>query len=60
MYHHEEDETSFQLVDTGRLPKPMHQKSRPKFSQVSAVMINGNETDTTVTLSVKRAICRKD
>eukprot|EP00731_Ephydatia_muelleri_P029154 Em0020g798a len=34
VYHHEEDETSFQLVDTGRIPKPMHQKSRPKFSQL--------------------------
>lgn len=34
IYHHAEDESSFQLVDTSRLQRPMHQKSRTKYNQV--------------------------
>lgn len=33
VYHHEEDESSFQLVDTARIQKPQHQRSRGKYNQ---------------------------
>ena len=33
VYHHVEDESSFQLVDTSRLQRPVHQK-RTKYNQV--------------------------
>ena len=33
-YHHEEDESSFQLVDTAKMQKPLYQKGRPRFNQV--------------------------
>ena len=36
VYHHEEDESSFQLVDTARIQKPQHQRSRGKYNQVSS------------------------
>lgn len=32
-YYHEEDETSFQLVDTSRVHKPMHQRGRFRMNQ---------------------------
>ena len=31
--HHAEYESSFQLVDTSRIQRPMHQKARAKFNQ---------------------------
>lgn len=34
VYHHEEDESSFQLVDTARVQKPQHQKTRARYNQV--------------------------
>ncbi len=34
IYHHAEDESTFQLVDTSRLQKHMYQKPRAKFNQV--------------------------
>lgn len=34
LYYHEEDESSFQLVDTTKVQKPLHQKGRPRFNQV--------------------------
>ena len=33
-YHHEEDESSFQLVDTAKMQRPLYQKGRPRFNQV--------------------------
>lgn len=33
IYHHAEDESTFQLVDTSRLQKHMYQKPRAKFNQ---------------------------
>ena len=38
VYHHEEDESSFQLVDTARIQKPQHQKSRARYNQVRTVL----------------------
>ena len=38
VYHHDEDESSFQLVDTARIQKPQHQKSRARYNQVRAVL----------------------
>ena len=32
-YYHEDDETSFQLVDTARMQKPIHQRNRMRFNQ---------------------------
>ena len=34
-YFHEEDETSFQLVDTARTQKTAYQRNRMRFAQVS-------------------------
>ena len=33
-YHHDEDESTFQLVDTAKIQKPLYQKGRPRFNQV--------------------------
>ena len=33
-YYHEEDDTTFQLVDTARVQKPIYQRGRIKFNQV--------------------------
>lgn len=33
-YFHEEDETSFQLVDTARTQKTAYQRNRMRFAQV--------------------------
>ena len=41
IYHHTEDESTFQLVDTSRLQRPMHQKSRPKINHVRRVLNMG-------------------
>lgn len=35
VYHHEEDESSFRLVDTARVQKQPHHNKRIKYSQVS-------------------------
>jgi len=32
-YYHEEDDTTFQLVDTSRVQKPVYQRGRMKFNQ---------------------------
>lgn len=32
-YYHEEDESSFQLVDTAKVQKPIYQRARMKFNQ---------------------------
>ena len=37
VYHHEEDESSFRLVDTARVQKQPHHNKRIKYSQVSDV-----------------------
>lgn len=34
-YFHEEDESSFQLVDTARVQKPIYQRGRGRFNQVN-------------------------
>lgn len=34
VYHHEEDESSFRLVDTARVQKQPHHAKRIKYSQV--------------------------
>lgn len=34
-YYHEEDESSFQLVDTSRPQRPLYQRNRNRFGQVS-------------------------
>ena len=34
-YYHEEDESSFQLVDTTRVQRPIYQRGRRMFQQVS-------------------------
>lgn len=36
-YIHDEDESSFQLVDTSRAQRPTYQRSRFKFSLVSSL-----------------------
>lgn len=41
VYHHDEDESSFQLVDTARIQKPQHQKSRARYNQVRTVLRTG-------------------
>jgi len=41
VYHHEEDESSFQLVDTARIQKPQHQKSRARYNQVNTKLREG-------------------
>ena len=33
-YYHEEDESSFQLVDSSRVQKPVYQKNRNRYNQV--------------------------
>ena len=33
-YYHDEDESTFQLVDTSRLQKPIYQRGRVRFNQV--------------------------
>ena len=33
-YYHEEDESSFHLVDTSRMQKPIYQRGRGRFNQV--------------------------
>jgi len=38
-YYHEEDESSFQLVDTSRLQKPIYQRGRVRFNQVFFVRV---------------------
>ena len=37
-YYHEEDESTFQLVDTSKVQKPIYQRGRMKFNQVSQCM----------------------
>ena len=37
-YHHEEDESSFRLVDTARVQKPPHHTKRIKYSQVTTLV----------------------
>ena len=34
VYHHEEDESTFRLVDTSKPQRPMHQKPRGRQMQV--------------------------
>ena len=36
-YYHEEDDTTFQLVDSARIQKPIYQRGRIKFNQVMLV-----------------------
>ena len=36
-YYHEEDESTFQLVDTTKVQKPIYQRGRMKFNQVRAI-----------------------
>ncbi len=36
-YYHDEDESTFQLVDTARIQKPIYQRGRMKFNQVRAL-----------------------
>lgn len=38
IYHHTEDESTFQLVDTSRLQRPLHLKARPKINHVRRVL----------------------
>lgn len=38
-YYHEEDESSFQLVDTSRPQRPLYQRNRNRFGQVSQCLI---------------------
>ena len=33
-YYHEEDDSTFQLVDTQRVQKPIYQRGRMRFNQV--------------------------
>ena len=33
-YYHEEDESSFQLVDTSRPQRPLYQRNKNRFGQV--------------------------
>ena len=34
-YYHDEDESSFQLVDSAKVQKPIYQRGRGRFNQVS-------------------------
>ena len=36
-YYHEEDDTTFQLVDSARIQKPIYQRGRIKFNQVYSI-----------------------
>ena len=38
-YIHEEDESSFQLVDPSKVQKPIYQRGRGRFNQVRLVLI---------------------
>ena len=38
-YYHEEDESSFQLVDTSRPQRPLYQRNRNRFGQVSQAVL---------------------
>ena len=38
-YYHEEDESSFQLVDTSRPQRPLYQRNRNRFGQVSQPVV---------------------
>jgi len=37
-YFHEEDETSFQLVDTAKTQKTAYQRNRMRFAQVQKII----------------------
>lgn len=37
-YYHEEDESSFQLVDTARVQRPIYQRGRRLFQQVGNII----------------------
>ena len=37
-YYHEEDDSTFQLVDSARIQKPIYQRGRIKFNQVKALL----------------------
>lgn len=55
-YFHEEDETSFQLVDTARTQKTAYQRNRMRFAQVMLVFRNslkGEIERYRITLSLK-------
>ena len=39
IYHHEEDESTFKLVDTAKPQRPMHQKPRGRQMQVTYKII---------------------
>ena len=38
-YYHEEDESSFHLVDTSRVQKPIYQRGRGRFNQVKITFV---------------------
>ena len=38
-YFHDEDESSFHLVDTARVQKPIYQRGRGRFNQVCSIFI---------------------
>ncbi len=40
IYHHENDESSFKLVDTAKPHRPMHQKPRGRQMQVPCLIID--------------------
>ena len=37
-YYHDEDESSFQLVDTSRVQKPIYQRGKFRFNQVGIII----------------------
>jgi len=41
-YFHEEDETSFQLVDTAKTQKTAYQRNRMRFAQVRQLKASGS------------------
>lgn len=43
-YFHEEDETSFQLVDTAKTQKTAYQRNRMRFAQVRNTPFGSNLT----------------
>lgn len=38
-YYHEEDESSFQLVDTSRPQRPLYQRNKNRFGQVFKIIL---------------------
>ena len=50
LYHHEEDESSFQLVDTAKVQKPLYRKGRRSQVCVRVVLVTSTCTCTCISM----------